>query len=87
LGKDEYGSTISLPIWIEFMQSALASQPEILREPPAGIISVLINKKTGKRTQPGDPDSMFEYIQENKADSIESQDSPTTTTQEIQSIF
>jgi penicillin-binding protein 1A len=88
IGKDEYGSTIALPIWIEYMEVALKDQPDMMREPPAGIVSVLINKKSGKRAAPGDPDAMFEYIQEDLLDTIESEESQTTeTTEQMESIF
>lgn len=88
IGKDEYGSTVALPIWIEFMEVALKNQPEMMREPPPGIVSVLINKKTGKRASPGDPDGMFEYIQEDLLYKIEPEEAKATeTTEQIESIF
>lgn len=88
LGRTEYGSTIALPIWIDFMQEALKDQPVILRDPPAGIVSVLINSKNGKRTQPDDPNAMFEYIQEEKVDDLPTNNaSAPITTEEILNLF
>lgn len=88
LGKDEYGSTIALPIWIDFMEVALKNQPEMLREPPAGIVSVLINKTSGRRTSPGDPDSMFEYIQEDLLYKLgPAENEASETTEQIESLF
>ncbi len=88
IGKEEYGSTVALPIWIEFMGTALKDQPMMMREPPTGIVSVLINKKTGKRASPGDADAMFEYIQEDLLYTIESEEAKANeTTDQIESIF
>jgi penicillin-binding protein 1A len=88
IGKDEYGSTIALPIWIDFMDVALKNQPVIYQDPPAGIVSVLINSTNGKRTAPGDPDSMFEYIQEDLLYKIEPADiEANQATEQIESIF
>ena len=88
LGRREYGSTVALPIWIKFMKVALKDQPEMPREPPPGIVSVLINKSTGKRTNPGDPDSMFEYIQEDLLSTLGTEETETKkTTEQIQNLF
>jgi penicillin-binding protein 1A len=62
LGHSEAGSNASLPIWIEFMQTALQDMPEIHREQPPGIVSVRINSKTGLSTDASDPNAMFEVF-------------------------
>ena len=36
LGRSEYGGRAALPIWIEFMETALAGQPERRLTPPPG---------------------------------------------------
>lgn len=73
LGENEYGASATLPIWIEFMQEALRDQPIIYREQPANVVSVLIDKETGKRAQPGAANSMFEYIQSSAVEQLESE--------------
>lgn len=80
LGQNEYGGTSALPIWVDFMQAALANQPIIIKQPPANVVSVLIDKTTGKRAQPGSENSMFEYIQ---ASALESLDSTSTLNEEV----
>ncbi len=58
----EYGNQAALPMWIEFMQSALKGKPEHLIEQPAGIVSVRINPDTGARATAVDTNAMFEYF-------------------------
>ena len=40
LGNREYGSTVSLPIWIDFMGKALAGTPPYLAPEPEGIVTL-----------------------------------------------
>ena len=40
LGRNEYGGSSALPIWIEFMGAALAEKPQIQRPQPNGIVMV-----------------------------------------------
>ncbi|MEX1033291.1 MAG: penicillin-binding protein 1A [Cellvibrionaceae bacterium] len=62
LGSSEAGSNATLPIWIEFMETALRGVPEKTREQPPGIVSVRINSETGLRTDASDPDAIFEVF-------------------------
>lgn len=62
LGRWEAGSNASLPIWIEFMQTALDGVSEEYMEQPPGVVSVRINRKTGLRTDASDPEAIFEYF-------------------------
>jgi penicillin-binding protein 1A len=38
LGGREFGSTLALPIWVDFMREALRGKPEVERAPPAGLV-------------------------------------------------
>lgn len=58
----EYGAQAALPMWIEFMQSALKDRPERPMDEPAGIVSVKIDPMTGKRAAMNDPVAKFEYF-------------------------
>lgn len=58
----EYGAQAALPMWIEFMQSALKDRPERPMEEPPGIVSVKIDPTTGKRAAINDPMAKFEYF-------------------------
>lgn len=62
LGRREYGGSAALPIWIDFMELALAEQPITIKQQPSGVVSVLIDPETGKRARVGDPDAIFEIF-------------------------
>lgn len=62
LGRKEFGSSAALPIWIDFMRTALEGVPDHLPRQPDGIVTVRINRDTGKPAQPGDPDAIFEVF-------------------------
>lgn len=38
LGGREFGATLALPIWLDYMQVALARKPELAREQPEGVV-------------------------------------------------
>lgn len=54
LGQGETGSSVALPIWIEFMQGALAGKRATPFRVPEGIRMVLMNTDTGLPARPGD---------------------------------
>jgi penicillin-binding protein 1A len=62
LGRGHYGGTAALPIWIEFMRTALEGVPEKPAQQPDGIVTVRINPDTGMRARAGDPDAIFEIF-------------------------
>lgn len=67
LGRKEFGGTAALPIWIDFMQAALANVPDIIRPQPDGIVSLRIDEKTGLRAKAGQSDTLFELFREEDA--------------------
>lgn len=58
LGRGETGGKAALPMWIEFMKTALKDKPEIIPEQPAGIVSAYIDPNTGLLAAPGTPGIM-----------------------------
>jgi penicillin-binding protein 1A len=54
LGRGETGSNVALPIWIEFMEGALADKRATPFRVPEGIRVVLMNTDTGLPARPGD---------------------------------
>lgn len=62
LGTREFGNSAALPIWIDFMRTALEGLPDQLPRQPEGIVTVRINPDTGKPAMPGDPDAIFEVF-------------------------
>lgn len=65
VGNREWGSTTPLETWIDFMAEALPAEEESRLLPrPDGIVSVKIDPDTGLRTDPTDPDGIFEIFRE-----------------------
>lgn len=58
----ESGAHAAQPAWIRFMQYALAGQPEHSLPMPTDLLTVRIDKGTGKLTKRTDNTSMFEYF-------------------------
>ena len=67
LGRREYGSTVALPIWIDFVGAALEGKPENSLEMPDGMISVRIDPTTGRTARPGSNNGYFEVFKEEDA--------------------
>jgi penicillin-binding protein 1A len=66
IGRREYGGTAALPIWIEFMKTALKDIPDTVPSQPNGVVTVRINPKTGELTTPDDPNGIDEiFLEEN----------------------
>jgi penicillin-binding protein 1A len=61
LGRNEYGGSSALPIWIEFMGAAMEGKKQIKRPQPNGIRMVKIDAKTGARVAPNQQ-GIFEFF-------------------------
>jgi penicillin-binding protein 1A len=73
LGRGEVGGRAALPIWMDFMRSALKGVPQATRpRPAAGLVNVRINPGNGKLAAAGDQSAIFETVQ---ADHIPEADS------------
>ncbi len=89
VGNREWGSTIPLETWVEFMRTALPSEALSTQlEIPNGLVQVRIDPQTGYRADPTDPDAVFEIFREEKVPP----ESPalarkTETTEPIKQIF
>jgi penicillin-binding protein 1A len=62
LGENEYGSTIALPIWLNYMKDALENLEVKQINIPKGISFVKVNKKTGEIDNSLDAQTYFELI-------------------------
>ncbi|GAC16067.1 penicillin-binding protein 1A [Aliiglaciecola lipolytica E3] len=58
----EDGAKAAQPAWIRFMQEALKDVPQEIKPMPDNIITVRIDRDTGKLTSRTDHTSMFEYF-------------------------
>ena len=64
LGDNEFGSTIALPIWVDFMKTGLAQLPTDPWRTPSGLSYIKVNRDSGKQTEELDKNSYFELIQQ-----------------------
>jgi len=62
LGRREYGGSAALPIWIDYMRTALDGVPEKVIAQPNGVVTVRIDPETGERAAPDNPDGIFELF-------------------------
>jgi penicillin-binding protein 1A len=67
LGNKEAGSSAALPLWIEFMKTALAGKPENQLKRPKGLVTVKINAETGALATDQDQDTLFEIFRTENA--------------------
>ena len=67
LGNREFGSSVALPIWLDFIKNNLEEIPLNISIPPRGIVAVKIDKITGKRVGDDSNNSIFEYYLEEKS--------------------
>jgi penicillin-binding protein 1A len=70
LGRNEFGGTVALPIWMSYMSAALKDRPEHMLPEPEGIMTLRIDPLSGRAASPGTPDAYFELFK--------SEDSPPT---------
>jgi len=62
MGRGEAGSLTALPIWVDYMSTALDDTPEDSQDLPEYIELGSVNRATGKRTDDTDPSAVAEYF-------------------------
>jgi len=70
----EFGAQAALPMWIQFIQSALKNKQEHVFDQPPGIVSIRIDPLTGKRASAINANAIFEYFMQPYLPEQESQD-------------
>ncbi|MEP7184614.1 MAG: penicillin-binding protein 1A [Rhodanobacter sp.] len=73
LGRGEFGAKAALPIWMDYMGSALKDLPLNSLPMPPGISTVLINRQSGLPTSSDDPDGMNEMFKVEDIDRLRNQ--------------
>jgi penicillin-binding protein 1A len=71
LGRGEVGGRAALPIWMDFMRTALKGVPQERLPRPEGLANVRINPLTGKLAGPSDANAIFETVQANRIPSAD----------------
>ena len=62
LGRNEYGGTVALPIWISYMGAALKDKPSHLLPEPEGLLTLRVDPHSGRAATPDTPDAYFELF-------------------------
>lgn len=70
LGRGEYGGKAALPIWINYMRSALKDVPIADQAPPAGIVTVAVAHGSGNLLPEGTPGALKDYMKQEDYDRI-----------------
>jgi penicillin-binding protein 1A len=68
LGHGEFGARAALPIWIDYMRVALTDVPQQTLDPPPGIVTVQIDRGSGRILPAGSTGGLQEYF---KAEELE----------------
>ncbi|HET7125480.1 MAG TPA: penicillin-binding protein 1A [Lysobacter sp.] len=91
LGYREYGGKAALPIWIDYMRTALKDQPIAANDPPEGMVEVAVS--AGGRLLPAGSGGITEYVKAEDLERMESvidsdqQDQDATPDEESFDIF
>jgi penicillin-binding protein 1A len=62
LGRREFGGTVALPIWMDYMSAALKDKPAHTLPEPPGILTLRIDPVTGRIAAPGTENAYFELF-------------------------
>ncbi len=62
LGRNEYGGTVALPIWMSYMAVALKDKPSHLLAEPDGLLTLRIDPHSGRAATADTPDAYFELF-------------------------
>jgi len=62
LGDNEFGSSIALPTWVDFMKTALLDLPNEPWKSPKGLLYVRVDRETGKPTAQTSKNAYFEIF-------------------------
>ncbi|MDF2642513.1 MAG: penicillin-binding protein, partial [Pseudomonas sp.] len=62
LGRHEFGGTVALPIWMDYMGAALKDKPPHTQPEPDGILSLRVDPVSGRAATPSTPNAFFELF-------------------------
>ena len=88
LGAREFGATSALPMWVDVMRAALAGLPQQTAPIPDGIVTTLIDPRTGLLVPAGSPGAITEFMKIEDAARLEnaSRDAIRNNTSERESF-
>ncbi|MGJ8686110.1 MAG: penicillin-binding protein 1A [Spongiibacteraceae bacterium] len=62
LGRREYGGSVALPMWIDYMRVALKNRAPRQIKQPDTLVSMRIDPETGEPAHPDQSDAIFEFF-------------------------
>nr|WP_277053300.1 penicillin-binding protein 1A [Pseudomonas thermotolerans] len=62
LGRHEFGGTVALPIWMDYMGAVLKDKPSHLPPEPEGLLTLRVDPLSGRTAPPGTPGAYFELF-------------------------
>ncbi len=72
LGRAEHAGRAALPIWIDYMRVALASEPNVPFNIPQGLVNIPIDKATGEAVAANTNKALFEVFRKEYAPTMPS---------------
>lgn len=66
LGRGEVGGRSAVPIWIDYMKTALKGEPQMKHPKPYGLTDIAINPATGKLVSGDTPGAIYETVQSDR---------------------
>lgn len=87
LGNNEYGSNTALPVWIEFMETALEGVDEFTWDQPPGVVRLRIDPATGAAAGLDQANAIFELFTVETAPTTHRQGTPSEPEATPESIF
>lgn len=87
LGANEFGSNTALPVWIEFMETALRDVEEFTWNQPPGVVRLRIDPATGAVAGADQSNAVFELFTSETAPTASSQGSSAEPEATVESIF
>lgn len=62
LGRRETGGRAALPMWVDYMRTALDGTPDEIRSRPRNVVSRRVSRSTGQVADVGEDDTMVEFF-------------------------
>ncbi len=87
LGNNEFGSNTALPVWIEFMETALRDVSEFTWDQPPGVVRLRIDPATGAPAGLDQSNAIFELFTIETAPTASNQGTPSEPEATPESIF
>ena len=87
LGNNEFGSNTALPVWVEFMETALRGVPEFTWDQPPGVVRMRIDPHTGLPVNLDQSGAIFELFTAETAPEARTSPSPRDPEARPESIF